>query len=249
MADLLADLLAALDPTSLALDVGIVPDPWQSELLNSASRKMLVLCSRQSGKSTISALLGLHIALYERGDVLLVSPSQRQSSELFRKLKTHYAAMKNPPKLETESMTTLEFKGGGRVLSLPGAEGTVRGFSGAKAIICDEASRVPDGMMASLRPILATSGGRLIGLSTPAGKRGWFHKAWTEGHDWHRITITAEQCPRITPEFLADELEELGPSMFRQEYYCEFIDDEAQLFPTELIDAIFTSDIPPLWPE
>lgn len=245
--DMLSDLLAALDPASLAEDVGITPDPWQSELLNSTSRKMLVLCSRQSGKSTTAALLGLHIGLYERGDVLLVSPSQRQSSELFRKLKGHYEAMEDPPPLATESLTTLEFKQGGRIISLPGAEGTVRGYSGAKAIIVDEASRVPDTMMASLRPILATSGGRLIGLTTPAGKRGWFYKAWTEGKDWHRITITAEQCPRITEEFLHDELDELGMQMFRQEYHCEFVDDDTQVFPTEIIDAAFRHDIKPLW--
>lgn len=247
MADLLADLMAALDPVSLAEDVGITPDPWQVELLNSTSRKMLVLCSRQSGKSTTAALLGLHIGLYERGDVLLVSPSQRQSSELFRKLKSHYDALPNPPALATESLTTLEFKQGGRIISLPGAEGTIRGYSGAKAVIVDEASRVPDTMMASLRPILATSSGRLIGLTTPAGKRGWFYKAWVEGKDWHRITITADQCPRITSEFLADEVEELGMQLYRQEYFCEFVDDDTQVFPTEIIDAAFRKDVPPLW--
>lgn len=247
MADLLADLLAALDPVMLADEVGITPDPWQAELLNSTSRKMLVLCSRQSGKSTTAALLGLHIGLYERGDVLLVSPSQRQSSELFRKLRDHYNAMSTPPELVTESATTLEFRQGGRIISLPGSEGTIRGYSGAKAIIVDEASRVPDEMMATIRPILATSGGRLIGLTTPAGKRGWFYEAWTSGQGWHRITITADRCPRITPEFLADELAELGPNKFRQEFQCEFVDDEAQVFPTAIIDAAFRKDVPPLW--
>ena len=248
MNSLLADLLAALDPTELAGDVGISPDPWQADLLTSTSRKILVLCSRQSGKSTTAALLGLHTALYERGDVLLVSPSQRQSSELFRKLRDHYAAMPHRPELVTESATTLEFRAGGRIISLPGAESTVRGFSGAKAIIVDEASRVPDSMMASLRPILATSGGRLIALSTPAGKRGWFYRGWIEGHDWHRITITAEQCPRISPEFLADELAELGSLLYRQEYLCEFVDDSEALFPSHLIDACFRDDCPSLWP-
>lgn len=245
--DMLSDLLAALDPVMLADEVGITPDPWQAELLNSTSRKMLVLCSRQSGKSTTAALLGLHIGLYERGDVLLVSPSQRQSSELFRKLRDHYNSLSNPPALVTESATTLEFRQGGRIISLPGAEGTIRGYSGAKAVIVDEASRVPDSMMATIRPILATSGGRLIGLTTPAGKRGWFYDAWTGGRGWHRITITADQCPRIDAAFLADELAELGPNKYRQEYLCEFVDDEAQVFPTAIIDAAFRMDIAPLW--
>ena len=74
-------------------------------------------------------------------------------------------------------------------------------------------ARTDEELPGAVRPMLATSqgGGRLIALSTPAGKRGWFHAAWTGGDEsWHRTRVTADQCPRISREFLDEELRELG---------------------------------------
>src|SRR3954470_4272811 len=63
------------------------PDPWQEAVLQSQSKRLLLNCCRQAGKSTTTAALALHESLYKaKALVLLVSPSQRQSSELFRKV-------------------------------------------------------------------------------------------------------------------------------------------------------------------
>jgi hypothetical protein len=49
------------------------PDPW---FLRSAAPRILLNCSRQSGKSTVTALLAAHTALYQPGAlVLLLSPT------------------------------------------------------------------------------------------------------------------------------------------------------------------------------
>ncbi|MFN2489875.1 MAG: hypothetical protein ABR529_09095 [Actinomycetota bacterium] len=80
------DLALALDPAQLARDVGLTPDPWQEDFLRSASTRQLVLCSRQSGKTTMSAIRAVHTALYAPGSLtLLVNPSERQSGEAARK--------------------------------------------------------------------------------------------------------------------------------------------------------------------
>lgn len=242
------DLLRAIDPDEFAADVSMELDPWQSKLLSGTSRKVLLLCSRQSGKSTITALLALWTAVHEPGLILLFSPSQRQSSELFRKVLDHLRALATPPEITLQSALKLEFANGSRIVSLPANEDTVRGYSGARVVIIDEASRVPDSLMAAVRPILATSNGRLIALSTPAGRRGWFYKAWIEGAGWDRTKITADQCPRITEDFLEDEMRELGPTMYSQEYLCEFQDLETAVFSTALIQAAVSADIPVLWP-
>jgi hypothetical protein len=71
-----ADISRALDPVQFALDCGVEPDPWQAEVLRLQPRRTLPLCSRQAGKSTVSALLGLWVALYQpEALVLFVSPS------------------------------------------------------------------------------------------------------------------------------------------------------------------------------
>lgn len=242
------DLIRALDPDEFAADCGLTLDPWQSRLLSSTARKVLLCCSRQSGKSTSTALLALHGAVFDPGLYLVFSPSQRQSTELVLKVKEHIRAMADPPEIAMESVTRLEFANHSRIISLPGTETTIRGYSAAKCVIIDEAARVPDDLMAAVRPILAVSGGRLIILSSPAGRRGFFYEADMYGQDWERYRITADQCPRISKEFLEDELRDLGPLKYAAEYECEYTDDELQVFPSAIIDAAFRPEILPLWP-
>jgi hypothetical protein len=94
--------------------------------------------------------------------------------------------------------------------------------------------------------MLAVSGGRLILLSTPAGKRGHFYETWLgSGYGWERIELTAAQCPRISPEFLAEERQILGELMYRQEYLCAFEDTEVSAFQTDLIMAALDDSFPP----
>jgi len=79
------ELKRALDPAALAPAIGMVPDPWQADVLRSGHPRILLNCCRQAGKSQTAAILAVHAAVYEPGSlVLLVSRSQRQSSELFK---------------------------------------------------------------------------------------------------------------------------------------------------------------------
>ena len=157
-------------------------------------------CCRQAGKSTIASILAFHRALYYPGAlVLLVSPSLRQSGELFRKVADLLAQLDHKPELTEDNRLSLRLANGSWVISLPSKEGTIRGFSGVDLIIEDESSRVPDDLYRALRPMLAVSGGRLVLMSTPFGKRGHFHEEWTMGGDtWERLQMKAPECPRIS---------------------------------------------------
>jgi hypothetical protein len=245
------DLSRALDPCMLAADCGIEPDPWQAEVLRLQPRRTLLLCSRQAGKSTVSALLGLWTALYQPSAlVLFVSPSLRQSSELFRTTMSFYQRLKGVPELTLESTLRAQFSNGSRIVSLPGSEKTTRGYSKATLIVVDEAARVEDALMSALRPMLATSkdGGKLVMLSTPAGTRGAFYEYWsTGGDDWHRVQVPASSCPRISKEFLAEELRQLGQQRFDEEYGLAWLDPDTSVFPLAIIAAAFSSEVQPLW--
>jgi hypothetical protein len=83
----LKDAAYMISPSVWASEgLGFRPDPWQAQVLDSTAKKTLLCCSRQSGKSSVSAILALHTAIFMPGSlVLMVSPSLRQSSELFRK--------------------------------------------------------------------------------------------------------------------------------------------------------------------
>ena len=191
----------------------------------------------------------LRRALYYPGSlVLLVSPSLRQSGELFRKVSDYLKTMDLAPRLLEDNRLSMTMANGSRVVSLPSKEATVRGFSAANLIIEDEASRVDDVLYGSMRPMLAISNGRLILMSTPFGKRGHFHQEWTEGGDtWERVEVTASECPRISAEFLAEERNSRGDWWVRQEYQCQFLETVDQVFSYDLVMGALTSDIKPLF--
>lgn len=251
------DLVWALDPVAFSRALGIDPDPWQARVLRWAGKRLALNCARQTGKSTTAATLALHTALYRAGSlILLVSPSLRQSTELFRKVSGLLDALAaglpsrdttgapngapvrgRAPALVEDNRLSCVFANRSRVVSLPSSEATIRGFSGAALIIEDEASRVSDDLYRAVRPMLATSGGRLILMSTPYGKRGHFWEAWSGGPEWERVKVPAGECPRISTAFLAEERASLGPWWYEQEYACEFVDAATSAFTEDMVRA------------
>jgi len=244
-----ADLAEALDPVVFARRAGLEPDGWQAAVLRSVSPRVLLNCSRQSGKTTATALLGLHRALYVPNSlVLILSPSLRQSAEFFRTLSVLYTRIGARVPAKAESALRLELGNGSRVISLPASEATVRGFAAVDLLLIDEASRVPDALYRSVTPMLATSSGRLIGLGTPYGQRGWWHEAWTQGEDWERVRITANDVPRIPAAWLETERRSMPAWVFAQEYEGVFGETDEALFSLDLIDAAITDQVAPLFP-
>ena len=226
------------------------PDPWQVRLLRTRAERTLLLCSRQSGKSTVTAAMALHEVLFRpKSLVLLMSPSLRQSQELFRKVTDFRNRLGEPIAIAEESALRIELKNGSRIVALPGTEGTVRGFSGVGLIIVDEAARVEDPLYYSIRPMLAVSGGRMVCLATPFGKRGFFYEEWTGEGVWDRIRVTARECPRISEKFLEEERASLGEWWYMQEYECSFSDTTDQFFRTVDVENAFSDDVTPLFPD
>src|SRR5262249_30273786 len=156
--------------------------------------------------------------------VLLLSPSERQSGELANKVWCYYDAAGKPIAARKRTELQLHLANGSRIIALPENERTIRGYSGASLLVIDEASRVSDALYSAMRPMLAVSKGRLLALSTAFGKRGWYYEEWSGTGPWKRVKITAELCPRISPEFLEEERRALGERWWRQEYFGSFED-------------------------
>jgi Terminase large subunit, T4likevirus-type, N-terminal len=229
--------------------MGSDPDSWQETVLTSEAPRICLNCCRQAGKSSVVAVKALHTALYHpKSLILLLSRSLRQSGELARKVFDAYesSGRKVPPEAETKQ--ALELSNGSRILALPGGdEGAIRGFSGVRCLVLDEASRIPDALWVAVRPMIAVSGGSIMLLSTPFGQRGFFYRVWSSSQRWLKIQVTAKQCPRLTPDFLAEELVELGERWYLQEYGCQFVEAMGQVFSDAAIDAAFRDDIIPLF--
>jgi hypothetical protein len=246
VSNLIDDLARSLDPVGFSAELGIAPDDWQADLLTTNEPAILLNCSRQSGKSTATALKALHTALYDPGLILMLAPAQRQSIELFRKLKGLYGSLDGLPGSVNESAMALELENGSRIIALPGSEASIRGYSAPKLIIVDEAARTDDSLFTAIRPMLATSQGQLIALSTPRGKRGWYYEQWIGGNGWKRYQVLASDCPRISDEYLQQERQMIGEWQYSQEFECQFVDTVESFFSTELINRAMV-EMEPLW--
>lgn len=216
----------AYDGAKMLVDLGLQADPWQVDLLQGHFRNALLNCSRQSGKTTTTAVLALHEAMFcpkddPAKDILLFAPTGRQSDELLRKINGFYRRLDKPVARESDHVSVLDFENGARILPLPNNEEAIRGYS-PRLVIIDEAARVPDALYKAIRPMLAATKGRLIALSTPFGKQGWFYDEWIGTGPWKRVRVTASECPRIDATFLEDERRALGETWYRQEYECSF---------------------------
>ncbi len=230
LAEIKASAIAAKDPVAFArLYLGYTPDPWQEKFLRSHAPRICLNCSRQSGKSTSVAVLALWEAIHRpKSTIVLDSPSLRQSQELMMKFSEFLSLVDQSVKLDSDTKLSVRFANGSRVIALPGSEKTIRGISAVTLLVLDEAARIPDELYKSVRPMLAVSGGRLVLLSTPFGPTGFFYEIWEQGgSEWEKFKITANDCPRISKEFLEEEKRSLGSIYFQQEYMCSFIASSA----------------------
>ncbi len=248
MVSLAEDLTLALDKVAFAERLLPSVDEWQARLLRSEARGVLLNVTRQGGKSSMAAVLALHRALYFPGSLVLVlAPSERQSKELFGKIATFYRTlghvMPSTTVSDSERKLGMTLANGSRIEALPGTERTIRGFSGVDLLLVDEAARVDDGLVYAVKPMLAVSGGALLMLSTPYGKRGVFYQEWTEGTGWERFEVPASECPRIPPEFLEAERRSMPEWWYKQEFECQFMETEDQVFTHEMIAGARADDV------
>ena len=246
---ILDDLRMAADPVLFMKSLGMTPDLWQEGALRHRGTDILLCCSRQAGKSTIAAVKSLHRAIYyPKSLILLLSPSQRQSSELFRKVAEFCTVCNNLPERTEDSKQFMTLSNGSRIVSLPGKESSVRGYSAPSLIIEDESAQCEDELYFAVRPMLIVSKGDIMLMSTPRGKRGHFFREWEKGGDaFERIEIPATECPRIGKEDLERERERIGDFWFKQEYMCQFLEAEGQLFSYEDIEAMHSADVRPFF--
>jgi hypothetical protein len=172
----------------------------------------------------------------------MISKSERQSGELYRKFLGYYDGLDDPPGMPEDKALSCTLSNGSRVVALPGVEDSIRCYSSVSLIIEDEAAYVHDALYQALRPMLAISHGEI--MSTPNGRQGHFYETFTcTDQSWFKLTVTADKCPRISEEFLQSERLNMPESKFRQEYFCEFISMDGSLFSSDLFKSLSNPEI------
>lgn len=195
-------LAASIDPSSYLQLLGFTPYDWQKKALEPGIKRLILNCCRQAGKSTVIAAKAIHKAKFWNNSlILLVSPSERQSKELMQKIDT-FITQDIEIELLQDSKGEKTFKNKSRICALPGSEKTIRGYSNPDILIIDEASRVPDEVYMTIRPMMTGGTTELIIMSTPFGKSGFFYETWErKSENWTKIEVQPKDIlPAMLPQ-------------------------------------------------
>jgi len=244
------ELLYLADPVirvNETFNLGFKLDPIQEQIIRDQSPRIIVNCSRQWGKTTTVAAKAAAEAVSEKGLYLVIAPTERQAKELFRRCLDYTAAAFPDMQYEERNKTSMELANGSRIIALPAKGENIRGYPNPTLVIIDEAAFVKDEDYRACRPFLS-HGGKLILLSTPFGKRGFFYEIWrSQDKRWHRYTVAATDCHHITKEFLDEERVAIGPWWYQQEYECQFLDNISGYFDMDAVRDALENNISPLF--
>ncbi|MEM3386293.1 MAG: terminase large subunit [Nitrososphaerales archaeon] len=212
--------------------------PYQVEVLRNRSKRLILVCGRQTGKSTLAAVKLLYHALtHPRSTSIIVSATLRQSLETFSKVLSFVESSVVKMVVLKATKTQILFKNRSRILCLPSGRygSTLRGFTVHLAVV-DEAAFIPSDVIERvILPMLAATNGTLWLLTTPWDKDHITYRAFTT---WPRewvYHLPSSINPLISREFLEEQRSLIGEVRYRQEYEAQFIDDESTYFPIDLL--------------
>ena len=133
-----------------------------------------------------------------------------------------------------KTRTIIQLTNNSTIIALPCSEHLLRGYT-AHLAICDEASFIPESIITEiLFPMLSTTNGTAIFLSTPWDKNHFFYKAFLNpAYSTHKIPST--ENPLIPQAFLAEMQQNMTTEAYKREYLAEFTEAAASYFPQELI--------------
>lgn len=232
-------------------------DKWQEEVL--ATKGNICLCSgRQVGKSTVIAKDAGDFATSNKGvSILVIAAVERQAQSLFQKIKW-YIEDNYPSYIckgkDKPTLSKMNLNNGSIIRCLPtGTDGHgIRGFT-IDRLYADEAAFIPEMVWEAITPMLLTTGGDIVLLSTPHGNSGYFHRAFYDDTftnfqissekviEDREFTNTWKEFQREKAlEHLQREKDKMTALQYAQEYLGEFIDSLRQVFPDELIKACMT---------
>ncbi len=225
------------EPTLFAeLLLNFKPFAYQAQLLNDTADRIIACMGRQTGKTTTISTKAIHYAYtHPATTTLIVSPSLRQSMIMFDKILTFILA--NPilkRSVVRKTHTLIKLSTGSQIIALPCSEHMLRGYT-AHLAICDEASFIPEAIITEIiYPMISTTKGTTILLSTPWDKNHFFYKAFLNpAYSAHKIP--SKENPLIPPAFLEEMKQTMTQEAYMREYQAEFTEAAASYIQQELI--------------
>jgi hypothetical protein len=230
---------------------GLEPDPWQQTVLTTEASRIILLCSRQTGKSQVDGALSVAQALAKpRSLILMASGRQEQAGETLMKAKDLTVSDLFTLRITKDSDFRLALENQSRFIVVPTHGSGGRSYSAVDLLVIDEAAYVDDEFYQLVHPVMTVSHGRQILSSTAGTKSGVFYDIWENAPEWDdtlpaeaqrtawlKVKVPWEMCPRIPPESVDEYRQLFGEVAAAREYSCEFTDADTSTFRLEDIQA------------
>tara|TARA_R100001530_G_scaffold18384_1_gene15685 strand:+ start:571 stop:1902 length:1332 start_codon:yes stop_codon:yes gene_type:complete len=235
-------------------------DPWQKKFLETKGDKHLCT-GRQVGKSVVCGIdAGEYAIRHKNKVILMIAPTERQAYALFEKTLDYIyrnarVMIKKGRFRPTKSKIALN--NGTIIWCLPtGLTGLGIRFLTVHRLYIDECSRVPEPVFEAITPMLLTTGGDTIMLSTPFGTQGYFYDvlinkknafdSFTRFRTDSLTVIQERQICDTWSEFQRDkaiqrleaEKARMTTLAYAQEYMGQPLNDLKQVFPDNLLKEI-----------
>lgn len=231
--------------------IGVDPFDYQTDVLDSGSDRIAFVSGRQVGKSRTASWYALHFALTNpESTVLITAPTQNQSSELFKQVRKEMRMSKISDEqwgADRTTRTEIEFNNSSRILCrTTGDTGdNIRGLT-TDLIVVDEAAFIDDEIyFQALLPMLATTDGSLVLLSTPFGARGFLYEAFTGGleEEYYTMQVPTYRNPKVSDDYIANQQQQLPSIEFKQEILGKFVESANAFFQADLIEECMKGPI------
>jgi hypothetical protein len=218
------------------------PDERQCEILQAAGHlRMILNWARQSGKSTLCAVLILHWAVTHPGKtIVILGGVESDIVELMERIDQFLGELGWPVRGVRGKSLSRRLPNRTRILGATTKKNT-RGPT-ASMVVMDEASLIQDVVWESMMPTLAMTNGPLLVAGTPNGTSGGFYDVWnsTDGDGtWLRSSYPATENPRIAKSFLDEMRRMKGETFVRQEFLCEFVANGRNLLARDVVQRVF----------
>ncbi len=252
-------LLSGFDGLPLSNDeAAVLRDLTGREPPQTALEELWLVVGRRGGKSIISALLAVivavtfealgRLAVGEVATVMVIAEDRKQARTVYRYIAglLHSCPMLKRL-IKTERDDSIELTNRVVIEVHTASFRTVRGYTLLVVIVDEVAFWFSDGanpdaeIVSALRPGLGTLGGRLIGLSSPYARRGVLWETYRQHYGKDGPILVAKAPTRTMnptfPQHIIDKALEHDEPRARAEYLVEFRTDIETFVPREVVEA------------
>ena len=219
--------------------IGFSPHNKQKEIINGVlhdkAKHHIVSVGRQFGKSLMGINLLLYWAINKKPcKILWVSPVYSQTNKVQKEIDN---AIRHTDIISScnYSESYIKLRTGSEIYFRSAERyDNIRGFTFDYAILDESAFMRSETWFEAVRPTLAVRGKKVLFLSTPKG-RNWFYDIFelgrsSDNENYKSYQGTSMDTPFISEEEIDDAKKTLPPSIYKQEYMAEFIDDGGEVF-------------------